>query len=91
MNCTAKLYFKYIDPEEAYLEVNLSSKVRKDLTKAFKSWKLTLQPFEHVLPLLDKAAVEVSSLMRDSFSRFRATDVFQKLEQARQQKSSQTV
>lgn len=57
-----RLYMKYIDPEEAYLEVNLSSKVKKELVKAFKSLHLTLEPFEQVLPLLDQAAVEISGL-----------------------------
>ena len=87
ISSTVRLYLKYIDPEEAYLEVNLSSKVKKELIAAFKTIKLTLEPFEVILPLLDKAAIEVSKLMRDSFGRFRATDVFRKLEESQRKRS----
>jgi len=90
LESTVKLYLKYIDPEDAYLEVNLSSKIKKDLISEFKQLNLTLEPFERVLPFLDEAAIDIGKLMRDSFGRFRATEQFRKLDIQRPRDMSST-
>ena len=77
------LYRKYLCPTVAFMKVNVSKELEKEIVAAYDSLDETLQPFELVLPLLDRAAIEVSEELKDTFTRFRGTDVFKKLEEAR--------
>jgi len=77
------LYRKYLLRSVAFMKVSISKALEKELSMAFDSLDQTLQPFELVLPLFERTAIEVSEELKDTFSRFRTTDVFQKLEKAR--------
>ena len=84
MKSIRKLYVKYLDPSVAVLEVNIGYRTRKMIMDVFESLdNLKSCPFKAVLPLLDKAAVEISILMLDSLGRFKTTKEFIKLMKTR--------
>jgi len=76
-----KLYFKYIDsPSLLPMNLPLRSVTKQKLRDAFRSLECTLQPFELLMPLLDEAAIEISSqFLAESFMRFRDTNAFRNL------------
>ena len=60
----------------------MAYKTRKMLTEAFRNLNIhgsDTGAFVAVLPLLERAAIEVSKLMLDSLSRFKTTEVYEKL------------
>jgi len=74
---TKRLYLKYIDVQAANLRVTLSPELEMHLFSVFKTANSgnTLD-IHYIMPFLEKAVLEVSSLMDDSYERFRRTDVF---------------
>eukprot|EP01084_Bolivina_argentea_P029153 54110_1 len=68
-NAMDKIFWKYID-ESSALEVNISSFARLRLQKHFRNNELTDKNIENILPSMEVAVNEVSSLMRYSFGRF---------------------
>ena len=83
------VYRKYIDINSASLPVNISGPVRRELTELVETncsagggesaFYDDLEFIGETLFWLDKAALEVSKLMNDSFYRFRKTEVFVKV------------
>eukprot|EP01083_Nonionella_stella_P167161 561089_1 len=72
-----QIFCKYIR-RYAALEVNISSAVRYNLENMFLV-ETTENQIECVLPLMEAAVVEVSSLMSDSLYRFRGQTVYSEL------------
>lgn len=74
MDAAYKLFAKYID-NSAHLQVNISSKIRRELTEIFQQASNTKgknneQLIMDILPLIEKAVKEVSYLMNDSHLRY---------------------
>eukprot|EP00483_Globobulimina_turgida_P011354 UN11376 len=73
LSATKELFLRYIDPSKAMLEVNISSAVRAQLINAFRSFELSNNALETILPLFENAVMEISFLMNDSHRRFKKT------------------
>lgn len=88
-----KLYEKYIDSSKAMLMVNLSYGTRRSLDDMMRcsgtAMSETMQSnnnvvmCESLMPLLERAVVEICGLMRDTFYRFRRTAEFEAITKIR--------
>jgi len=74
-----RIYYRYIDPSKAVLQVNISYRTRRQLQAVFHVEDGEEIPFDRAMALLETAIVEISKLMNDSYHRFRETRVFKKL------------
>mmetsp|Transcript_20643 Transcript_20643/g.18223 ORF Transcript_20643/g.18223 Transcript_20643/m.18223 type:complete len:125 (+) Transcript_20643:2-376(+) len=77
IQCSYRLYSKYIDSSQAMMEVNISSQLRTKLINVFRDRQAL--KLKDILPLMEAAAKEISHLMNDSYSRFRRESVFTEL------------
>ena len=59
-----RIYFKYIDPSEAVLQVNISYRTRRQLEAVFKPGsKDEPIPFDRAMALLENAVIEISKVL----------------------------
>eukprot|EP01083_Nonionella_stella_P166367 556032_1 len=63
------IYVKYIDAHLADLEVNISSRRRRDITRVYENTKKD-KTVENIMGPMEKCVVEISALLNDSRSRF---------------------
>ena len=76
-----RLFRKYID-SSAQLELNIDSWKRTQLTKIFKQTGYDILNIEKVITLFENVAMDISLLMNDSNSRFRAETIVAALQSA---------
>ena len=77
-----KLFLKYIDSSRAVLEINISSSTRLKLVNVFRNFAIDdnkHNSIQKILPLMERAVIEIAQLMNDSHQRFRRTKVFEEL------------
>ena len=80
--CAYKLYCKYIDSSQAMMEVNISYQLRGQMMNVFRSnINKKSDTIDMILRLMENAAMEISQLMNDSYSRFKRNKIFVDLKQ----------
>ena len=80
------LYNKYVNPDTAHLEINVSWSLRERIRSLFASHDkedisttMSKEDAISALVLFEEAAESVAHLMNDTFLRFRKTDVYREL------------